>query len=70
MRENNVWQNSAKPFWNVFWPTALCVSIGLIVLYSAHDMTFDGAVIRTIFIGLAGLTVPHYLLLEICDIHP
>ena len=47
-----------------FPPMAVCVLAGVALWPSRGGATFDAAVIRILFVGLAALTVPHMVLIE------
>jgi beta-carotene 15,15'-dioxygenase len=45
-------------------PTAVCAATGLALWPSLGALTFDAAIVRVLFVGLAALTVPHMVLIE------
>jgi Brp/Blh family beta-carotene 15,15'-monooxygenase len=60
-----VYKQKKEALWSAIWPTALCLLAGVWVCYESSAWSFSNAFIRTVFIGLAALTVPHWLLLEV-----
>jgi Brp/Blh family beta-carotene 15,15'-monooxygenase len=65
MRDLGVYQHLSKALGSACWPTLICIIIGVAIIHESSNLNFSDALIKTIFIGLAALTVPHWLLLEI-----
>lgn len=68
MKRMGLYKHFSQVLWSVVWPTALCILIGVWVCHISTDWSFSDAFIRTVFMGLSALTVPHWLLVEIYPI--
>jgi Brp/Blh family beta-carotene 15,15'-monooxygenase len=65
MNKIGLCQDLFQTLWSVLWPTIICIIVGGWFCYQENTLSFSNALIRIIFIGLAALTVPHWILLEI-----
>jgi Brp/Blh family beta-carotene 15,15'-monooxygenase len=65
MRDIGVYKHISTAIWSSCWPTLICIIIGVALVHESSNLNLSDALIKTIFIGLAALTVPHWLLLEI-----
>ena len=66
MREIGLYTKISQGIYSIMWPTLLCILVGIITIYdSTRFISYHDALCKTIFIGLASLTVPHWILVEI-----
>lgn len=65
MKEIGLYQHFFQTTWSAVWPTVVCIIVGACFCYQENTLSFSESLIRNTFIGLAALTVPHWILLEI-----
>jgi Brp/Blh family beta-carotene 15,15'-monooxygenase len=65
MQQMGVYEKTSQAIWQSLWPTVLCFSAIILFSLQPHALTIQAALIRNIFIALAALTVPHWVLLEV-----
>lgn len=65
MRVIGLYTKLSQGIYSALWPTLSCMLLGILAVYYCSDINFNDALCKTVFIGLAALTVPHWLLLEI-----
>ncbi len=65
MKRIGLYRHFFHILWSATWPTAICIIVGFWVYNSSTVWSFSHNFIRIVFMGLAALTVPHWLLLEI-----
>lgn len=66
MRQRGLYTRLSQGIYSTLWPTLCCVFGGVIAIYYlASTISFTDALCKTVFIGLAALTVPHWILIEI-----
>ena len=66
MHKIGLYQALTKGIRLALWPTLVVVFSGLFILfYMNQHKGLDQSLCKTVFIGLAALTVPHWILLEI-----
>jgi Brp/Blh family beta-carotene 15,15'-monooxygenase len=65
MRDIGVYKHISKALWSASWPSVVCLIIGMVIIYKSSNINLSNVFIKTIFVGLGALTVPHWLLLEV-----
>ena len=66
MRAIGLYSRLHHGLYAAFWPTLCCAAAGLTFIACADNtLDYDALLGKTVFIGLAALTVPHWILIEI-----
>lgn len=66
MRKLGTYQSFSQGLYTTLWPTLCCIIFGLMTFYYLTEtMNYTDSLCKTLFIGLAALTVPHWILVEI-----
>jgi Brp/Blh family beta-carotene 15,15'-monooxygenase len=66
MRKIGLYTRLTQGIRGTLWPTLLSIALGLVAIYYAgNTIAYTDALCKTVFIGLAALTVPHWRLIEI-----
>jgi len=65
MQEIGLYTQFYKVIFSAAWPTLVCLIIGLLTYQYTSQLKYNTDYIPIIFIGLAALSIPHWLLLEI-----
>jgi Brp/Blh family beta-carotene 15,15'-monooxygenase len=66
MHQLGLYHKLSEGILSALWPTFVTVILGVLAIYHLGEtITYNDALCKTLFMGLAALTVPHWILIEI-----